>query len=199
MTLESFTNSFIQTFIPLFVAIDALGILPVFMNLTLKMPQEDRKKIITQATVAALIVSAIFLFMGRGIFSLLSITEHDFRVAGGVVLLVISIADIAFAGYRVNANQSTEIGIVPIGIPLMIGPAALTTILILADQHGVAMTLFSLLLNLAVTWFIFRRADTFFKILGEPGAKAFGKIMALFLAAIAVRMIRDGLQPFISG
>lgn len=191
-------QTFFQSFIPLFVAIDALGILPVFLNLTDNLKIEEKRSIITHATVAALIVSIVFLFIGRGLFSVMGINENDFRIAGGIVLLVISIADLAFAGYRVKANKTPEIGVVPIGIPLMIGPAALTTLLILADNYGIWMTLASLLLNMGVVWVMFRKADYLVRIIREPGARAFGKVMALFLAAIAVMMIRVGLSNFIN-
>ncbi len=199
LSFSDIISSFVQSFIPLFVAIDALGIIPVFLNLTQGIGHDARRRIITHATVAAAIVSVAFLFLGRIIFSLLGINENDFRIAGGIVLLIISIADLGFSGYRTRANQSDEIGIVPIGIPLMIGPAALTTMLILADQHGVTITLAALLTNIGITWFLFRHADTLLKILGDAGAKAFGKIMALLLAAIAVMMIRVALTNIIGG
>lgn len=190
-------ENFFKSFVALFVAIDALGILPVFINLTDSLKIEERRQVITHATVGALVVSIVFLFTGRSIFLLLGINENDFRIAGGIVLLVISIADLAFAGYRMRANQGPEIGIVPIGIPLMIGPAALTTILISADNHGVLITLFALLVNLGLTWMAFRRADKLVSLMGAAGARAFGKVMALFLAAIAVMMIRLGLTNFL--
>jgi len=192
-------EDFFKSFVPLFVAIDALGVLPVFINLTENLKIEERRQVITNATLGALVVSVVFLFAGRVLFSLLGINENDFRIAGGIVLLVISIADLGFAGYRVRANQGTDIGIVPIGIPLMIGPAALTTILISADNQGIPLTLLALLANLGITWVIFRRADKLVNLLGAAGARAFGKVMALVLAAIAVMMIRLGLTNFIQG
>lgn len=194
-----YIEEFFKSFVPLFVAIDALGVLPVFINLTENLKFEERRQVITNATVGALVVSIVFLFAGQSLFLLLGINDNDFRIAGGIVLLVISIADLAFAGYRVRANSGTDIGIVPIGIPLMIGPAALTTILISADNQGIPITLLALLANLGITWIAFRRADKLVSLIGPAGARAFGKVMALFLAAIAVMMIRLGLTNFIQG
>jgi multiple antibiotic resistance protein len=87
--------------------------------------------------------------------------------------------------------------VVPIGIPLIIGPAALTTILILVDTHGYFATIVSLLLNLLIVWVIFRYSDFVIKMMGEAGSKAVAKVAALFMAGIAVMMIRVGLSGMI--
>ena len=191
-------ESFFKCFIPLFVAMDALGVLPLFLNLTNHLKRDQKRKLITDATMAALGISILFLFAGKLIFAFLGINESDFRIAGGLVLLIISISDVAFAGLRLRASQTPDIGVVPIGIPLIIGPAALTTILILVDQQGVAMTLAALVVNLAIVWIFFRNSDILLKIMGESGSRAFAKIMALFLAAIAVMMIRVGLTDILA-
>ncbi|MDB5037289.1 MAG: hypothetical protein JWQ35_817 [Bacteriovoracaceae bacterium] len=191
-------QSFISCFIPLFVAIDALGVLPLFLNLTSSLKSDERKKLITEATAAAFVISILFLFTGKLVFLFLGINESDFRIAGGLLLLIISISDIAFAGLRLRGQQTTEIGIVPIGIPLIIGPATLTTLLILVDQHGVTMTLLALVVNLLLVLIFFRNSDIFLRIMGVSGSRAFAKIMALFLAAIAVMMIRVGLTDILT-
>jgi multiple antibiotic resistance protein len=189
---------FIRCFIPLFVAIDALGVLPIFLNFTTRLKEDEKKRLITEATGAALIISIAFLLAGKFIFAVLGINESDFRIAGGLVLLIISISDVAFAGLRQRAQETTEVGIVPIGIPLIIGPAALTTILILVDQFGVPATLIALIVNLVVVWFLFRHSSVLLKLVGDAGSRAFAKIMALFLAAIAVMMIRRGLADLLT-
>lgn len=189
---------FVRCFIPLFVAIDALGVLPIFLNFTARLKESEKRKLITESTGAALIIAILFLLTGKFIFMVLGINESDFRIAGGLVLLVISISDVAFAGLRQRAQETTEVGIVPIGIPLIIGPAALTTILILVDQFGIPATLFALVVNLLVVWILFRHSSVLLKIMGESGSRAFAKIMALFLAAIAVMMIRRGLGDLLT-
>jgi multiple antibiotic resistance protein len=111
------------------------------------MDRAGRRTLITQATFTALGVSVVFLFGGRFIFNFLGITESDFRVGGGIVLLVLAVTDLLFPPSKQRQPEST-VGVVPIGIPLIIGPAALTTILILVDAHGYAVTIISLLLIL---------------------------------------------------
>ncbi|MBI4429239.1 MAG: MarC family protein [Ignavibacteriales bacterium] len=185
-------NSLLLSFIPLFVAIDVLGVVPLFLSLTDGFEPPERSKLVTEATLTALAVSLLFLFGGRLIFSFLGITENDFRVGGGIVLLVLSVVDLIFS-HEKQRNPDSSVGIVPIGIPLIIGPAALTTILILVDNYGYGVAIISLIANLAIVWIVFRNSKYVFKVLGKGGARVFSKVASLFLAAIAVMMIRVGL------
>ena len=188
---------FILSFIPLFVAIDVLGLVPIFLSLTGKMNPKEKKKLITDATLTALAVSLVFLFGGRMIFNFLGITENDFRVGGGIVLLVLAIVELVFAGED-NRTPQTSVGVVPIGIPLIIGPAVLTTLLIVVDSYGYLAAVIALLANLFLVWLIFRNSNLIIRIMGEAGSKAFAKVAALFMAAIAIMMIRVGLTAMIS-
>jgi multiple antibiotic resistance protein len=188
---------FILSFIPLFVAIDVLGLVPIFLSLTGKMNPKEKKKLITDATLTALAVALIFLFGGRMIFNFLGITENDFRVGGGIVLLVLAIVDLVFSGEE-NRTPQTTVGVVPIGIPLIIGPAVLTTLLIVVDAYGYLAAVIALLTNLFLVWLIFRYSNLIIRIMGEAGSKAFAKVAALFMAAIAIKMIRIGLTEMIS-
>ncbi len=188
---------FILSFIPLFVAIDVVGLVPIFLSLTSKMNPKEKKKLITDATLTALAVALIFLFSGRMIFNFLGITENDFRVGGGIVLLVLAIVDLIFSGEE-NRTPQTTVGVVPIGIPLIIGPAVLTTLLIVVDAYGYLAAVIALLTNLFLVWLIFRNSNLIIRIMGEAGSKAFAKIAALFMAAIAIMMIRVGLTGMIS-
>jgi multiple antibiotic resistance protein len=191
-------NSLLLSFIPLFVAIDVLGVVPVFLSLTEGMNKPQRHRLITQATLTALAVSIVFLFGGRLIFNFLGITENDFRVGGGIVLLVLSVSDLLFPSSKQRRPESTA-GVVPIGIPLIIGPAALTTILILVDSHGYLATIVSLLVNLLIVWIVFRYSEVVITLMGDAGSKAVAKVAALFMAGIAVMMIRVGLSGMIRG
>jgi multiple antibiotic resistance protein len=188
---------FILSFIPLFVAIDVLGLVPIFLSLTGEMNPKEKKKLITDATLTALAVSLVFLFGGRMIFNFLGITENDFRVGGGIVLLVLAIVDLIFAGEE-NRTPQTSVGVVPIGIPLIIGPAVLTTLLIVVDAYGYLAAVIALLANLFLVWLIFRNSNLIIRVMGEAGSKAFAKVAALFMAAIAIMMIRVGLTAMIS-
>ena len=188
---------FVLSFIPIFVAIDVFGLVPIFISLTDGMKPPEKKKLITDATLTALAVSLVFLFGGRMIFNFLGITENDFRVGGGIVLLVLAVIDLTVTGEKTRAAQ-TSVGVVPIGIPLIIGPAVLTTLLIIVDLYGYFDAVIAMLANLFLVWLIFRNSDFIIRILGEAGSKAFAKVAALFMAAIAIMMIRIGLTAMIA-
>lgn len=190
-------NDFLTAFVPLFVAIDAVGMVGVYISLTHGFTDTVKKRLVTEASLTALGISVVFLFFGKMIFRLLGITADDFRVAGGIVLLILAISDLLFSHYEKRRSGDQEVGIVPIGIPLIMGPAALTSILISTEAVGFLVTLVALLLNLFIAWIVFRNASWLVKILGAAGSKAIAKVMALFLAAIAVMMIRVGFSGFL--
>lgn len=123
----------------------------------------------------------------------MGITVDDFRIAGGIILLIISISDLLFYSSRIRDVKTEDIGVVQIGIPLIAGPAVLTTILISNDSYGLLYTLTSLILNMLIIYLALANANFIKKIMGDAGSKAFAKIASLFLAAIAVMMIRVGL------
>ncbi|MEW5797854.1 MAG: MarC family protein [Bacteroidota bacterium] len=186
-------NDLIMAFIPLFVAIDVPGLVPLFLSLTTGMTLKSKRQLIVEATLTAGAVALVFLILGKVIFKFLGITENDFRIGGGIVLLVLAVTDLLFSSDE-HKNPNTSVGVVPIGIPLIMGPAALTSIIIIVDAYGYWISMASLVLNLFIVWFTFRHSDYVMKFMGEAGSKAFAKVASLFMVAIAVMMIRVGIQ-----
>ncbi len=189
MTLEVFLLSFI----PLFVAIDIIGTAPIFLGYTHGISNYQRKKLIFEAILTAFIVANLFLIGGKLVLNFLGITIDDFRIAGGIILLILSINDIMSSSQESRRNPGADIGVVPLGIPLIMGPAALTTIIILVDNFGYIPTIVSLVLNFILVGLVLANAKYLIKLIGDGGSKAFAKIASLFLAAIAVMMIRVGV------
>ncbi len=187
-------NLFLSAFIPLFVAIDIIALIPIFLGLTQGIDPEAKRKLITQAVITASAISLLFLISGDLLFGILGITAGDFKIGGGIILLILSIHDLLFSAEKRRASGA--IGIVPIGTPLIMGPAGLTTILIINKAYGFGPTLLALLLNMGVVWLGFRFAPAIYRIMGEAGALAFAKVASLFLAGIAIMMIRVGIQSF---
>jgi multiple antibiotic resistance protein len=179
-------------FIPIFVAVDAIGVLPMFISLTRGLNIREKRRILTQSFFTAIFVAFGFILIGKGLFSLLGITIGDFMVAGGIVLFCIAIIDLMLPGKN-RRMPVEELGVVPLGTPLIVGPAVLTTCLIIVDQYGVLPTIISVVVNVFVAVLLFYWSDKVAKILGKSGATALSKIMALLLAAIAVMMIRKGI------
>ncbi|MCS7210311.1 MAG: MarC family protein [Chloroherpetonaceae bacterium] len=193
-------EAFLLTFIPLFVAIDAPGTLPLFIGLTQSLPEKVKRRLTVQAVLTALVISLIVMVAGKNIFAFLGITISDFRIAGGIILLFLAVQDLTTSDVDESKRPAdpTSIGIVPIGIPLIIGPASLTTILISGEAHGWLMTALALALNLFIAFLLFYFSGNVEKLIGPNGAKAIAKIASLLLAAIAVMMIRVGVLDVIS-
>lgn len=186
-------KQFLLAFIPIFVAMDAIGVLPMFMGFTGNLKPGEKRKIITQSLITAFLIGVVFLFLGKWIFMILGVLVSDFKIAGGTVLLAISLRDILTHEDKHKLSVET-MGAVPIGTPLVVGPAVLTTIIILLDSYGFYPTVLSFVVNLAITWIIFSYSGTISRFLGKAGSKAVSKIASLLLAAIAVMMIRKGLS-----
>lgn len=192
-------GTFLLAFIPMFVAFDTIGTVPMYLSLTQGISDIEKKKLVFSASIAALTICVLFLFVGDAILDFLGITVNDFRVAGGLILLVISITDLLFYASRVRDVKAEDIGIVPIGIPLIAGPAVLTTILISNDSFGIEYTVISLVINLLFSFLALLNANLIRKLLGDAGSKAIAKVASLLLAAIAVMMIRVGLMNSMNG
>ncbi len=189
-------RSWLSSFTAIFVAMDVIGMLPVYFKLTERMEPEERRKVVDFSVIVALGVALVFAFLGQAVFRFLGIEIADFRVAGGLVLLLISLADLV--GKPEHESRITgSSGVVPLAVPLISGPAVLTTILLHIESYGMMIAISALLTNFAITWFLMRRSGAVYRLLGKDGSVVASKLVALLLAAIAVSMIRGGLLQMI--
>jgi len=184
-------------FIPLFVAFDALGILPIFVSLTSEMEPSERRRVIRQSTLTAFLVSIGFLAAGRWVFNLLGISVSDFKIAGGILLFIIAIVDLIFPD-RTRTFPKETLGVVPIGIPLITGPAVLTLLLMIVPTYGYAATMVCLVFNLLIVWLVFSQSQWIIQLLKEGGTKGVAKVSSLLLAAFAMMMIRVGIKEWMN-
>jgi multiple antibiotic resistance protein len=191
-----FSSSALLPFIPLFVAFDVLGILPIFVSFTAEMNSAERKRVVRQSILTAFLVSLGFLAAGDSIFSLLGISVSDFQIAGGALLFIIAIVDLIFPE-KTRTFPKETIGVVPIGIPLIVGPAVLTLLLIIVHSYGYFSTILCLVLNLTIVWIVFSQAHGILRVIKEGGAKGIAKVSSLLLAAFAMMMIRLGIQGWL--
>lgn len=180
-------------FIPFFVAFNVLSILPIFVSLTSTMKLGERKKVARQSILTGFLVSIGFLIAGKWIFALLGITVPDFQIAGGIMLFIISIIELIFPE-RTRTFPKETMGIVPIGIPLIVGPAVLTLLLIIVNTYGYFSTLLCLILNLLLVWLVFNQSHWIMRLMKEGGSQGISKVFTLLLAAFAMMMIRMGLE-----
>ncbi|HSE84474.1 MAG TPA: MarC family protein [Thermodesulfobacteriota bacterium] len=193
-------KSIILSFIPLFVAIDPIGIVPLYLSLTVELNPEERKKVVRDSLLTACILGVVFVLGGKVIFDILGITVADFQIAGGLLLFTFSILDLLKEeSPRVQRRSSPSLGVFPIGTPLIAGPAVLTTLIILVDTYSFIATLIAFGLNLLVLGIALLKADIILSFLGQSGTRAFAKIMSILLAAIGIMMVRRGIMELVSG
>ena len=186
---------YILSFIPMFVAVDAIGNIPIFLSLVENSSKPQKNKIILDAVTTATILAIIFVCIGKWVFSLLGITIPDFQIAGGALLFVISVRLLLPGAQKsvLTSSRNKDMGVFPLGTPLITGPAVLTTTLMMMNSFGALATLVSLILNMSFVWVTLVKADALMKVFGPSGTRAFSKIMYILLAAIAVMMIRRGI------
>ncbi len=189
-------KNYLLAMIPIFVAIDIFGLLPIFISLTSTYTPGQNKVIVKQSTITAFIVSVSFIAIGKLVFSALGITIADFQIAGGILLLILSINDIVSPN-RPTRTPSSSMGIVPLGIPLITGPAVLTTSILILDLYGLGPTLASLTLNMLLVYAVLKRAPVVVRVLGQGGTMAIGKVASILLASIGVMLVRMGIQSVI--
>lgn len=184
---------FLLTFIPLFVAVDAMGVLPMYLGLTEGIDRRRNRTIVIQSVLTALVVGTVFLLIGKSVLKVLGITIADFMIAGGVILFLLSVGDLASLEKRPRQTDNQEIGPVPVGVPLIVGPAVLTTGLLLIDEYGMLTTILALGLNVIIAGILFWLSPFIARVLGKVGAKIISKLSALLLASFAIMMIRRGV------
>ena len=185
-------HPFLLSVIPILVAVDAPGALPLFIGMTEEMDDAERQKTVRQSILTAFLVTIGFVLLGQAVFAALGIRVADFMIAGGIVLLVIAITDTLAAGEK-RLAPGPAFGVVPLGTPLIAGPATLTTTLALVGQHGYLPVIVSLVVNILLAWLIFAQAGRIIRLIGINGSRALAKVASLLLAAIAVKMIRSGI------
>jgi multiple antibiotic resistance protein len=191
-------KTFWLCFVPLFVAVDAIGILPMFMSFTENIEQGRVRKVVFQSVITAMAVALVFLVAGKAILDLLGITVADFMIAGGILLFIISISDLLSDGKKQRNIDLDSLGAVPIGVPLITGPAVLTTSMLLLNEHGIFFTASAIIINVAIAGVVFYFSFHINKLLGNAGSKTLSKIANLLLAAIAVMIVRKGVMTLIS-
>jgi multiple antibiotic resistance protein len=186
-------DQFLRSLVPIFVAIDALGTLPIIISISEQMTKSERTRTVYLAMLTASTVGLGFLFVGKYLLEFLDISVGHFAIAGGLVLLGLSLRDLV-AGKMIEMPLKEEmVAVVPIGTPLTVGPATLTTLLLLSGQYHLWIVVIAFAVNLVAAWLIFFQANLLVGFLGHGGVKAISKVASLLLAAIAVRMVIRGL------
>lgn len=191
-------RSFWLCFFPMFVAVDAVGVLPLFLRITAGLEPVRIRRVILQSVATAAVVAMVFLVVGHSILEFLGVTVADFMVAGGTLLFVLSLEDLIIEKGAYSSAEYEALGAVPLGVPLIVGPAVITTIFILVGEHGLVPTVAATLVNIAIAGVAFLMAVPLHRLLGRSGTRIISKLASLLLAAIGVMMVRKGIEIIVS-
>jgi multiple antibiotic resistance protein len=185
----------VKAVIALFAVLDPIGNVPIFIGLTSDLSRDERRSVFNTTGITAFILLLAFTLLGQYILELFAISVESFMVAGGVLLLAISVR-ILLEGWR-NPTK-TKVGVVPLACPLLVGPGAITTSLILVRTEGFLVTIIAVVVNIAIVWITLRSIDRIYKLLGETGSEIIASITAIIVAAIAVEYIARGIKILVT-
>ncbi|MEM2401259.1 MAG: MarC family protein [Candidatus Bathyarchaeia archaeon] len=194
-TLLIMLPALIKSTISLFIIVDPFGNIPIFIGLTERMSSEERRRIFHMATISGLILLLLFAVAGREILNIFRISLESFMIAGGILLLIIAIRILIAGGWEESVTPES-IGVVPIAVPLLVGPGAITTTILNLQEFGEVVTIFSVVIVFTIVWLTLRYIEPIYKILGKNGAVIIARVMALLIAAIAIQYILSGLKSW---
>jgi multiple antibiotic resistance protein len=193
-----FVSALLQASIALFIIVDPFGNIPIFVGLTENISDKQRNKIFNTAVIVGVVLLLVFAFTGQEIFNLFGLSIYSFEVAGGLLLLIISIRILISGSYHEKGGSPESMGAVPIAMPLLVGPGAITATIFNLQSFGISIAILSVLIVLAITWVILRFTNSIYKILGKTGSMVIARVMALLIAAIAVQYILTGVTHFVA-
>ena len=188
------SNSLLVSILMLFIVLDPIGNSPYFYILTRNYSSEARRKIISMSVSVAAFIMLFFAVLGDIIFELLDVTVDDFRIAAGIILLIYFIAILLEIDLGPKQVSEENIAVVPLAMPLLAGPAAISTVIYIKYVWGLEYALISTLVNLLLAYPILLAGNILAKYMGKNGSLVFEKLMAMIMAAFAVSMIREGLH-----
>jgi multiple antibiotic resistance protein len=184
--------------IALFIIVDPFGNIPIFMGLTENVPESKRKKVYNTAVIVGTVLLLVFAFTGTEILSIFGLSIYSFEVAGGILLLIIAIRILIMGSMHENVESPESLGAVPIAIPLLVGPGAITTTIFSIQLDDTAIpAILAVVIVMAITWIILRYINGIYKLLGKTGSIIIARVMALLIAAIAVQYILAGITHFL--
>lgn len=197
MSAVEFATNLTKAVIVLFIIVDPFGDIPIFMSLMEMMTGSQKRKVFNTAVIVGSVLLLVFAFTGQEIFALFGVSIYAFEVAGGILLLIIAMR-ILISGSMNEQNDSPEsIGAVPIAMPLLVGPGAITTTIFNIQAYDVYVTVLSVLIVMTIVWVILRYVDNIYRFLGKTGSLVIARVVSLLIAAIAVQYILNGVEQFV--
>ena len=180
----------------LFIIVDPIGNLPIIVGMTSNLDRSARRKAFRTASYTATALLLLFALIGRELLNLFSISIYSFMIAGGILLFIISMEILIRGEWKAKGLEAEDLGVVPIAFPLLVGPGAITVTIVNLQLYGILYALSSVIIVMAITWFVLNSSEKIYGFLGRKGSAVIARVMAVFVAAIAIQMILDGLKAY---
>jgi multiple antibiotic resistance protein len=198
MSPVEFLLNLVKAIIVLFIIVDPFGNIPIFVGLTQNITEPQKRRVYNTACMVGVILLLVFAITGQEIFNIFGVNIYAFEIAGGLLLLIISIRILVSGNTHEVVESPESLGAVPIAIPLLVGPGAITTTILNLQDYGVYVAAVSVFVVLGITWVILRFINRVYKILGKTGSLVIARVMALLIAAIAIQYVLNGVTRYLA-
>ncbi len=196
MSLVENLPNLVKAILALFIIVDPFGNIPIFISATERMTQPERKRVFRTATITGLVLLIVFSVIGQEILAFFGISFYSFMIAGGILLLIIAIKLLIEGEWSKPAGSLDTLGAVPLAVPLLVGPGAITATILNLQEFDIGITLVAVIVVFAVVWLVSRLIEPIHRFLGKSGASIIASIMALLIAAIAIQYIITGITYY---
>jgi multiple antibiotic resistance protein len=204
-------QQFIFVLTSIFLIVNPIGAAPIYLMITEKEPLARRVRIAKKASLVSLGVLMIFLLFGTWILKLFGINIYSFKIAGGILLLLISINMLYKGNVSGTKGSDSEtkkasidkedISVVPLAVPLLSGPGSIATVMVISGQYDTVLekgiSILAVIVTCFLIFYILRGAEKLMKLFGATGIKLANRLMGLILSAIAVQFLVDGIKTAI--
>jgi multiple antibiotic resistance protein len=195
---DSFTDDLLKSVVSLFIVVNPIGKVPLFITLTEKMEKKNKKLVSKNAIITTAVLLTVFAVAGIQLLSIFGISIFSFMIAGGILLFIISIEFLTHGEWRYSGSSTSgDSGIVPLAFPLLAGPGAITTVIISLQAYGWIVSIISIVFVVSVTYVVLQLGNPLSRILGRRGSLVTTRVFAIFLAAIAVQYMVEGLRQLL--
>jgi multiple antibiotic resistance protein len=195
---------FLSVFFAVFIVVDPIGIVPLYIGLSAHISAPLKKKIITKAVGISFVVLAVFIVLGRWILAILGIRTGSFFIAGGIMLFLVSLEMLfgrptqsKISSRETPGEDDESIAVFPLAIPMLAGPGTITTIILFTstgrDMSVMIMLFTALAVSMAAVWIILNASDVILKLLGRTGVSVIERIIGLLLSGLSIQFIYDGI------
>jgi len=193
---------YLDAILALFAILNPIGNIPIFIEVVSGVEVKLRRRLFNLTVLAGFLTLLLLALCGEWVMKrVFHIGMEEFKIAGGILLIVIAVRNIVFADSprRIggDAEEILQVGVVPLAIPLLVGPGAITTAILILHRSGLGVALISILAVFLATWLILHSSQAIYRLLGRFGALALSRILQIFIAAIGVRFLLAGIREVV--